>query len=121
MLMIMYGLLPLNQSLMDIKGKNIHEKLDILNVKFIAANSDGIIFAALVTDTQHYQSLSFSLESIYYKTPSKRSSPCHAHFCEASEHTKKRHYRKSKNLTLTRKNWKQFIGNKHTITQQVLH
>lgn len=120
---IIYGILPY-QYLPQLGGIKFlaglsYDSKAILGVKFIEELQNGILFSALVENNDEYEYPLFSgqIDNILITEPQIRHLRKLTHYQELSltEHARKKRERKSKNLILTTRNWKQFIGRRKSI------
>ena len=125
MLKIMHALIAYHDlaqynGLNGLAGKS-HDNNAILNIHFIAEVERGIVFSALVDSGKsikslHYQPLSIPLYNVLYRNIAKKRKPPVP--VSTSIRSLQRYQRKIKNLTMTDKNWKQFIESKKCILAQ---
>lgn len=120
---IIYGVLPYQylKSLSGIKGLvglSIGTNA-VLQVKFIEELNDGILFSALITDNNslNYSKFCGEIQHLIISPRKTRTlrTLTNKQLSNLSENAIKKRRRREKNLTLTEKNWKQFIGKKHSI------
>lgn len=120
---IIYGILPY-QYLPQLGGIKFlaglsYDSKAILGVKFIEELQNGILFSALVENNDKYEYPLFSgqIDNILITEPQIRHLRKLTYYQELSltEHARKKRERKSKNLILTTRNWKQFIGRRKSI------
>lgn len=151
----MYGILPFDSQLMlgDMTQKNQFKKLAglsfqehaIINVKFIADTTEGLIFAALIAHNNqvNYPPFHGRIDTIHIDGRQRRFStnpmkqtiipnptPITPHKptrktnrgqgeCQCLSNAEKKRYRKEKNLTLSKKNWKQFLRKRKSVIDQI--
>lgn len=120
---IIYGVLPY-QYLPQLGGIKFlagfsYDSKAILGVKFLEELQNGILFSALVENNDDYKYPLFSgqINNILITEPQIRNIRKLTHQQELllNEHARKKRERKAKNLVLTTRNWKQFIGKRKAI------
>lgn len=118
MLKIMYALISYEdfaqcRGLKQLCDKSFND-CKILKIHFIAEVTDGIIFSALLSDeNQNIEQLKISLLNPKIKYTIKKKYPVNPD--PRSVKSLNRFLRKVNNMTMTNRNWKQFIESKKCI------
>lgn len=115
---ILYGVLPY-QFLEDLGGiKGLTGKsfnhLALIKIKYIDDLPSGILFAALIDHNDSYLYPPFN-GMINHLIINPRNTKNISNTKPCSIPAKRRRERREKNLFLTKKNWKQFIGRRQTL------
>ncbi|HIF9162527.1 hypothetical protein WAX87_15435 (plasmid) [Photobacterium damselae subsp. damselae] len=115
---ILYGVLPYQylEELGGVKGltgKSFNHHA-LIKIKYIDDLKSGVLFAALIDNNSLYMYPVFHGE-INHIIINPRSTRTISHIKPSSDNAKKKKERKDKNLFLTKKNWKQFIGRRQTL------
>lgn len=112
MLKILYGVTD-NEDIANLKRTSF-QNFAILNVKFIAKGNEGITFSALVDENtyHHYPPTKDIKYFIFENHTSNRKYP-KATACTLN--ARRKLFRKSNNLHLNQKNWKQFSAPKNAV------
>ncbi|MGF1876869.1 hypothetical protein L4D77_16245 [Photobacterium frigidiphilum] len=122
MLKIMYALITYDDLVHShgISGlsKKSYDHHAILKVHFVSETDKGIVFSALVDENKslHFKSLSRPLFNVSYRIIRSRKPPKRP--VSTSLKSMKKYHRKLNNLTMTEKNWKQFLDPKDCILSQ---
>ncbi|PSU44521.1 hypothetical protein C9J12_27000 [Photobacterium frigidiphilum] len=116
---IIYGKLPYQylSTMAGLKGLTAqsYHGYAILKVKFIAELEQGVLFSALVDNNELHQYPVFTgvINDIIINNRNTRKVSIHN--IDTTKNAQKKRNRKIKNLSLTERNWKQFIGRRKTI------
>lgn len=122
MLKIMYALITYDDLVHSHGISGLSEKSydhhAILKVHFVAETDKGIVFSALVDDNEllQFKSLSMPLVNVSYKIIKNKKPPRRP--ISTSLKSMKKYHRTLNNLTMSEKNWKQFLDPKFCILSQ---
>jgi len=116
---IIYGKLPYQylSTMAGLKGlaEQSYHGYAILKVKFISELEQGVLFTALVDDNELHQYPAFAgvINDIIVNNRNTRK--VSNQNIVTTKNAQKKRDRKIKNLSLTERNWKQFVGRRKTI------